>query len=176
MAGSGRVIRSGRKALTALWLVAAAATIAAAGWLAWGRGSGAVAEPMPAFATLKLADTPNQYLILPAGFAADATPHAVSPIFDIPVQRLERLALEVIRAQPRTVQVAADPAERTYAFVQRTALLRFPDTVTIRFIALGANAATLAMYSRSKIGHSDFGTNRKRVEEWVSRIRARLDR
>lgn len=146
------------------------------GWFAWGRGDGAVSEPLPDFATLRLADTPNQYLILPARFEARATPHAVSPVFDVPVGRLERTALEIIREQPRTVAVASEPARRSYAFVQRTLLLRFPDTVTVRFVELDDRTSALAIYSRSKIGRSDFGANRKRVEDWLAAIRDRLSR
>lgn len=158
-----------------LWGVAGLAVAAVlAGWLTWGQGSGAVSDPLPDFATLRLAATPNQYLMLPPGYRAQATPQAESPVFDVPVDRLEQVALEVIRTRPRTIQVASDQEHRSYAFVQRTPLLRFPDTVTVRFVDEGGGRSSMAIYSRSKIGKSDLGANRKRVERWLEAIKGRL--
>ncbi len=144
--------------------------LVAAGWLVWGRGDGAVAEPMPDFATLLLHDRPNQYLALPPGFAASAAPHGESPVFDLPVAELEARALTAIRGQPRVTEIDADPGRRQYAFVQRTKLLRFPDTVTVRFVDIGDGRSSLALYSRSKIGRSDFGANRARAAAWFAAI------
>ncbi|UCH74188.1 MAG: DUF1499 domain-containing protein [Rhodospirillales bacterium] len=153
-------------------LAIAGIALAVVGWFAWGRGDGAVAEPMPDFATLVLRDTPNQYLALPPGFAGAARPHAESPVFDLPVAALEERALEAIRMQPRVTQVASDSARRQYAFVQRSALLRFPDTVTVQFIDLGEGRSSLALYSRSKLGHSDLGANAARIGDWLEAIAA----
>lgn len=146
--------------------------LVATGWLVWGRGDGAVAEPMPDFATLVLHDKPNQYLVLPPGYASTASPHGESPVFNLPADELERQALDAIRRQPRVTEITSDPALRQYAFVQRTALLRFPDTVTVRFVDLGDGGASLAVYSRSKVGHSDLGTNEARVRAWLGAIGA----
>jgi hypothetical protein len=150
----------------------AAAGIVVIGWFAWGRGDGAAADPMPDFATLVLHEKPNQYLALPPGFASAALPHGESPVFDLPVAELERRALGVIRTQPRVTPVASAPGRRRYAFVQRSALLRFPDTVTVRFVDFGDGRSSLALYSRSKVGHSDLGANRKRAVAWLQAIAA----
>lgn len=155
-------------------LVLFASSAAAAGWFAWGRGDGAVAQPMPDFAALTRAATPNQYLLLPSGFQAVATPDAVSPRFDVSVDRLETEALRVIRMQPRTVEIARDPEQRQYAFVQRTPILRFPDTITVRFVDLPDGRSSLAIYSRSRIGRSDLGVNRRRVDGWLAAIGAAI--
>lgn len=171
--------RSGKRRYRAakyvLWtVVALAAAAVAAGWVAWGRGDGAVTAPMPDFATLELRGTPNQYLVLPPGFQAGAVPHATSPVFDVPADELELLALEVISGQPRVAMVSADRQHRTYAFVQRTRFLRFPDTITVRFVEIDAARSSVAIYSRSKFGRSDLGENRRRVESWLAAIEARL--
>ena len=154
-------------------LVGVALVIAMTGWFAWGRGDGAVAEPMPDFATLVPPSSPNSYIVLPANFST-ATADAESPVFAVPVETLEAVALSVIRARPRVTEVAADPDVRQYAFVQRTAILRFPDTVTIRFFDLGDGRSSLAMFSRSKFGRSDLGVNRARVESWLAAIQPGL--
>jgi uncharacterized protein (DUF1499 family) len=36
----------------------------------------------------------------------------------------------------------------------------------------GQDASTLALYSRSQVGSSDFGVNKRRLERWVARIGA----
>lgn len=153
-------------------LLALSAVAFVTGWLAWGRGGGAVADPMPDFATLALRGKPNEYLALPPGFASIATPHAESPVFNLPPPALVDVALRVIRAQPRVEEVAADAARRQYAFVQRTALLRFPDTITVRVVEADDGRSSLAIYSRSKLGYSDLGANRQRIETWISAIQA----
>ena len=154
-------------------LVGVALVIAMTGWFAWTRGDGAVAEPMPDFATLVPPSSPNYYIVLPANFSTAAA-DAESPVFMAPVETLEAVALAVIRARPRVTEVAADLDARQYAFVQRTAILRFPDTVTIRLFDLGDGRSSLAMFSRSKFGRSDFGVNRARVESWLAAIKLEL--
>ncbi len=156
----------------AIVLAVAAVGLVVAGWLVWGRGDGAVADPMPDFATLALHEKPNQYLALPPDFASAAAPHGRSPVFYLPVAELEVRALGVIRAQPRVTPVASDPAIRQYAFVQRSALMRFPDTVTVRFVDLGDGRSSIALYSRSKVGHSDLGANAARAGAWLRAIAA----
>ena len=156
----------------AILLAVAAVGLVVTGWLVWGRGDGAVADPMPDFATLVLHEKPNQYLALPPGFASAAVPHGQSPVFDLPVAELERRALGVIGVQPRVIAVASNPAGRQYAFVQRSALMRFPDTVTVRFLDLGDGRSSIALYSRSKVGHSDLGANEARAGAWLKAVAA----
>ena len=48
--------------------------------------------------------------------------------------------------------------------------MEFPDTIQVDFLSLGENRSTLAIYSRSKYGYSDLGTNRARIERWLSRL------
>ncbi|MDF2690080.1 MAG: hypothetical protein K0Q80_3046, partial [Microvirga sp.] len=52
----------------------------------------------------------------------------------------------------------------------RTRFMRFPDTVVVQVFDRGEDASTLALYSRSQVGRSDFGVNRRRIERWVARI------
>ena len=57
-------------------------------------------------------------------------------------------------------------------YLARTRLMRYPDTIVAEVIEQGPNLSTLALYSRSQIGRSDFGVNRRRIERWVERIGA----
>jgi uncharacterized protein (DUF1499 family) len=77
----------------------------------------------------------------------------------------------MISKQPRVERRAVSEDELQYDFVQRSPLLRFPDTITVRFIPLSPTTSTLAMYSRSHYGYSDFGVNRRRIETWLASLR-----
>lgn len=119
------------------------------------------------FATLKLSGKPNQYLVCPPDFCA-AEAHGASPLFDLSVEDLQSRWRAVIAAQPRLVTLSNDGRQIDY--VQRTAMVRYPDVITVRFIALTAVQSTLAIYSRSIYGSSDFGVNRARIESWLAAL------
>lgn len=72
----------------------------------------------------------------------------------------------VIRGLPRTRVVSADDKYLHVEFT--TALMRFVDDVEF---LLDSEAKTIHVRSASRVGHSDLGTNRRRVEE----IRKRFD-
>lgn len=65
---------------------------------------------------------------------------------------------------------SADGLARAYE--QRTPLLGFTDDIDVRFVSLGESRASLAVYSRSRVGYSDLGTNRKRVMRWLAGLEA----
>ena len=118
------------------------------------------------FATLKLSDTPNQYLVCPPDLCAAGEAHGASPLFAVSVEELRTRWDAVIAAQPRMVTLAEHDHQIDY--VQRTALIRYPDIITVRFIPLTPARSTLALYSRSVYGSSDFGVNRARIESWLA--------
>lgn len=122
------------------------------------------------FATLVLAETPNQYLVCPPGVCR-ATAQAHSPVFEVPVERLREAWETLVAAEPRLSRIGARD-DRQFDYVQRTLRFRFPDIVTVRFVALSPSRSTLALYSRSIYGQSDFGANRARVETWLGKLRA----
>jgi len=71
-------------------------------------------------------------------------------------------------AHLQRVDDGADPLYRRY--VQRSAGLRFPDTVDVRFFPLSEDRSYLVIYSRSQLGYGDFGVNRKRILRWIGHI------
>jgi uncharacterized protein (DUF1499 family) len=86
------------------------------------------------------------------------------------VATLRERWLAMIARQPRVQQVAVDADQGQYDFIQRSRLLRFPDTITVRFIPRSATQSTLAIYSRSHYGSSDLGVNRRRVTAWLAAL------
>jgi hypothetical protein len=121
------------------------------------------------FARLRKTARPNQFLVLPAGHGVEA-PDLVAPTFDVPAERLAELWRTRAAIGPDVAERHWDPATLTVDHVERTPLMRYPDLVTARFIALDAARSTLAVYSRSVYGYGDRGVNRRRVRLWLGRL------
>jgi uncharacterized protein (DUF1499 family) len=110
----------------------------------------------------------NAFLACPPGYcAATAAP---SPVFALPRDRVATAAGAMIAAEPGVVTVESAPDRSRLVVIQHTLLLRFPDIVTIDFVALGPDRSSLAIYSRARYGRGDFGANRRRVLAWLGRL------
>ncbi len=125
------------------------------------------------FETLKRDSRPNQYLVCPPDLCTAET-DAESPVYDVTSDVLKKAWLVLMGEQPRIVNAGISRDASQYDFIQRTKWIRFPDTITVKFIALPTGQSTLAIYSRSHYGHSDWGVNRKRIEDWLKRLNQRL--
>jgi uncharacterized protein (DUF1499 family) len=68
------------------------------------------------------------------------------------------------------VRVTDAKTQNRLILIQHSVLLRFPDVITVEFVALDADRSSLAIYSRARYGRGDFGVNRKRVQRWLSRL------
>jgi len=112
---------------------------------------------------------PNQFLVCPAGYCL-AKPQLVSPVFAISGAILQQRWMRLMQAQPGMQPGAVDEQSMQYDYVQRSALMRFPDSITVRFIPLGTDSSTLAIYSRSNYGYSDFGVNEARIRTWLAAL------
>lgn len=130
---------------------------------------GPVQREVIVFETLDPGARTNRYLVCPQGYCA-AMPDRISPVFDMPAAALYRRWMAMIERQPRITPGPANADANQYDFVQRSLVLRFPDTITVRFIPLGAAKSTLAVYSRSHYGRSDFGVNRDRIDSWLAAL------
>ena len=98
-----------------------------------------------------------------------------SPVVAVPVDALIERALEVLVLQPRVDLISVDRALRQIVFVQRSAVLGFPDTIRVQAIEIVAGSAVI-VYSRSNYGYWDIGVNRARVARWLDLIFAERDR
>lgn len=129
-------------------------------------------EPVD-FPTLQLKNTPNQYLVCPAGYCS-AQAHRIAPSFPVAVEELQDAWFELIAAQPSTEVIDRDEAARQFDIETLTPLVGFPDTITVRFLETSGGGSTLAVYSRSFYGKSDLGANEKRLDAWLEQLVARL--
>lgn len=140
--------------------------------LLMGRGATGLppAEPLD-FATLVLPPSPNICLAAPAG----AHPGAHVTVPPLPVDAAT--AWPVLRALgerfPRTTLVRDWPERRQAQWVERSALANFPDIIVAQVVPDAAGAGLL-LYSRSLVGWSDFGVNRRRVARWLAAFEAAL--
>ncbi|MEH6401725.1 MAG: DUF1499 domain-containing protein [Sneathiella sp.] len=127
--------------------------------------------PVTDFKTLELTSSPNQYLICPQDYCTAPT-NKVSPIFPIEASRLKARWDQFIASQPHISGIKPSDDGLQVDLVQRTDLILYPDIITARFIPLDDATSTLAIYSRSIYGKSDFGENKSRIEAWIAALNA----
>ena len=108
-------------------------------------------------ATFKMGWRPNQFFAAPAGFVSVAKPMAVVPAYSVSVDTLAAEFRAVALASKRVTVVNEDTTQRQIDIVQRSALFKFPDTITVQFVQQGEAQSSLAIYSRAKFGISDLG-------------------
>ncbi len=135
------------------------------------RGTGAEGLDVPALmdmSHLVRPSSPNTALAAPQGFRPE--PDIATPRYALPPERLFAAVSAVALAQPRTFAHASFPGALQAHFVARSALLNFPDLITVQVTP----QSELIIWSRSVYGHSDFGVNRRRVADWLKALDARL--
>ncbi len=121
------------------------------------------------FETLARRTTPNDALACPPGICqaqSDVTP----PEYAVTAADLRAAFAKVISAEPRITAVATDDATMTDRYIQRSALMGYPDTIVVKFFDLPEGRSTIALYSRSQLGHGDMGVNRARIERWLAKL------
>ena len=112
--------------------------------------------------------TPNTFLAGPAGMKPE--PDLVTKEQAVPASALYETARVVFAGQPRTYVAAEFPDRLQVHYVVRSALMNFPDLVTVQFAAAGADRSTLVIWSRSVYGQSDLGVNRERTKAWLAAL------
>jgi len=124
------------------------------------------------FDNLNVPTSPNTWLVAPADFAP-AKPDATAPIFDVPAKRLAQAWISVVESEPRTKILAVSEDKLQIEAEQRSAVFGFVDRISTRFIALEPIRSTLVAYSRSQVGYWDLGANRRRLQLWLAKLKAK---
>ena len=94
----------------------------------------------------------------------------------LPAQVVYEKVRMVFDSQPRTYVAAAFPDRLQVHYVVRSALLNFPDLVTVQVSSVAADRSTLVIWSRSVYGRSDFGVNRQRTLTWLAAMQQTTER
>ena len=121
------------------------------------------------FETLKRQTSANNALACPQDLCM-AKSDIAPPVFAVGAPDLARAFAKIMASEANVEQVDVDDGGLTRRYVQRTKILRFPDTICVRFIDLGEGRSTIALYSRSQFGLSDFGVNRARISRWLEKL------
>ena len=123
------------------------------------------------FETLVRRESPNDALACSPRFCK-ANSDFLPPTFATDAQGLRAAMARVIASEPNIENVGTDDVAMTERYVQRTPLLRFPDTIVVRYFPLeSGEGSTLAIYSRSQLGYGDMGTNKARIARWLDRLK-----
>ena len=136
---------------------------------------GAAGVPVPPpldLARLERPTTPNTALAAPEG--ADPRPDIATPVFPVAAAQLWTIVRSVAEREPRTSPLAVDETGMAGSWVARSAVWNFPDVIMARVAPEGPEASTLALYSHSLYGRSDFGVNRRRLESWLAAVNTAL--
>jgi uncharacterized protein (DUF1499 family) len=122
------------------------------------------------FGTLQRRKSPNDSLACPPHFCKAASDF-VPPIFTVNAQDLRAAMAKVIALEPNVTIAQIDNGALVDRYIQRTPVLQFPDTIVVRYVDLGpGERSTLAIYSRSQLGYSDFGVNKARIARWLDKL------
>ncbi len=128
--------------------------------------------PMMDMTAIIRPSSPNTALAGPADFKP--APDLVTPVYSLRAERLYASVRAMVEAEPLVFVAASYDEVRQVHYVVRSAVLNFPDLVTIQVQATGPDTSTLVLYSRSVYGYSDLGANRERVRAWLTTLDQRL--
>ena len=122
------------------------------------------------FKSVKRPPKPNTCLAAPDDFCLAAESDFTPPVFEMSAADLYSKLGEVVDAERSWSRIEKDADALKLKFVATTGFMRFKDDVDIEVIPLDDGRSTLAVYSRSRVGYSDLGTNRKRVNDLIGRV------
>ncbi|MEM9733679.1 MAG: DUF1499 domain-containing protein [Pseudomonadota bacterium] len=136
----------------------------------WERTNGPADLGLVVFETLKKGPKPNQALICPQNMCSAEDRDSVSPRYALSADAMKKAFIKSLEGETHLHRVDDDSDPMQIRYVQHTPLLRFPDTISVRFIPLDENRSTIALYARAQVGYSDMGNNLKRLNRWLSRL------
>lgn len=110
----------------------------------------------------------NDFLMAPTGTVA-AEIDTVAEVKAVAPKDLLFQFDAIARNASRTAVVAGSVDEGMITYVQRSAVLGFPDYITVKAVEAG-DGAGLIVWSRSRYGYSDMGVNRARIEGWLAQV------
>lgn len=138
-------------------------------------GAAGLPVPVPMDMTrIERPSTPNTFLAGPADMRPK--PDVVTLPQPLPAGALYDKVRVLFANQPRTYVAAEFPDRLQVHYVVRSALLNFPDLVTVQVNPDGPDRGTLVIWSRSVYGRSDLGVNRDRTNAWLDALRISQER
>ena len=122
------------------------------------------------FATMRRTGRPNDYLLADKG-AVKATPDGPSPAFDGAPDTVKAAMARVVEGEPNVKLGGEGAGADRWRLTQKTRVMGFVDDIDIEFFPLDAGKRTgIRIYSRSRVGYSDLGVNRRRIQRWLGKL------
>jgi uncharacterized protein (DUF1499 family) len=109
---------------------------------------------------------PNDALAAPVG-TTRAEPDIVLTLLQKPARELLASLDAVARTEPRVKVLAGSTESGRITYVQRSAIIGFPDYVSVTAVETEAGSA-LILWSRARYGYSDLGVNQARLQRWLA--------
>lgn len=125
------------------------------------------------FATFERSSKPNDYLVAPQGLCQQAVPDADAPVFRQSADAVFLNLRGLVKADPQYKNVLINDAQLELSAIAVTKVFRFKDDVNVAVLPEG-EGSTLAIYSRSRVGHADFGKNRQRIEALIAALQKEI--
>lgn len=119
--------------------------------------------------------SPNSAFAAPEACSTVAEVDLKAPVFALPATELFGVALALWSVEPRVTCVYSDVDALRAAFIAKTAVFRFKDDIYVEFVPIGTDQSSVIMYSKSRVGYSDLGVNRKRVDQWLNVLRQHVE-
>lgn len=126
----------------------------------------------PNFQSMILPNTPNYYLVCPQKYC-NVTPSAYSPVFHVSADDLFNAFNQIIATKSRVQFVNDIPEQGEFLLVEKS-IFGFPADITVQFIALSEDTSTLAIFSKSRYGFYDFGSNKRRLNNLFMELSQQL--
>jgi uncharacterized protein (DUF1499 family) len=130
--------------------------------------AGLPVPPLMDMTRIERPSSPNTFLAGPEGMTPK--PDQVIPEQNQTAADLYQKARALFSGEPRTYVAAEFPGQMQIHYVVRSAMLNFPDLVTVQVNASGEGRSTMVIWSRSYYGQSDFGVNRDRTKAWLAAL------
>lgn len=98
-----------------------------------------------------------------------------APVFEKTPKQVFNVVMDLVLERVEWRLRASDPDTLRISFIAVTPLMKFKDDVYVQAVPVDGDAgrSSVAIYSGSRIGYSDLGTNAKRVQELLELIGTR---
>ena len=127
-------------------------------------------EAVKTLKNIQRSPKPNSAFFATQGLETVAEVDHVLPVYPLSAGSLFAKAIECWGDQKNTRLAERNDQNLQARFVCTTPLLRFKDDIDVEVVPISESEAGLILFSRSRIGYSDLGTNRKRLAHWVEQL------
>ena len=124
------------------------------------------------FEKLRKSSKPNCWLAAPAHLLRESVPNTAGPVLPPPPATTFEALQKLLAEDPSVSEIEVDETNLQLSYVAKVWV--FKDDVDVKLGETNSHKTELAIYSRSRVGYSDFGVNKRRVEKLIADLSAAL--